>query len=102
MSVKVCVEFSGGAELLFDNAKSIELNLAECRGGDDGAGAWNVAKLIAYLKENLLRERPELFVKDGTVRYVQFAPPICQISNQMKKILSKLKCPIFSDPGSWC
>ena len=31
--------------------------------------AWNVAKLIAYLKENLLRERPELFVKDGTVRY---------------------------------
>ena len=66
MSLKVCVEFSGGAELLFDNAKSIELDLAECGGG---GGAWNVAKLIAYLKENLLRERPELFVKDGTVRY---------------------------------
>ena len=65
MSVKVYVEFSGGAELLFDNAKSIELDLAEC-----GGGAWNVAKLIAYLKENLLKERPELFVKDGTVRFV--------------------------------
>ena len=65
MSVTVCVEFSGGAELLFDNSKSIELSLAEC---DDG-GVWNVAKLIAYLKENLLKERPELFVKDGTVRY---------------------------------
>ena len=70
MSVKVCVEFSGGAELLFDNAKSVDLDLAKCNGGgDDGGGAWNVAKLIAYLKENLLKERPELFVKDGTVRY---------------------------------
>ena len=69
MSVKVCVEFSGGAELLFDNAKSVDLDLAKCNGGDDGGGAWNVAKLIAYLKENLLKERPELFVKDDTVRY---------------------------------
>ena len=77
MSLKICVEFSGGAELLFDNAKSIELDLAECGGG----GAWNVAKLIAYLKENLLRERPELFVKDGTVRYIQFEVRICQIFN---------------------
>jgi len=73
MSVTVCVEFSGGAELLFDNAKSIELSLAEC---DDG-GVWNVAKLIAYLKENLLKERPELFVKDGTVR-----PGILVLINQ--------------------
>ena len=65
MSGTVRVEFSGGAELLFDNVKSLDLNLAKC---DDNGGVWNVERLIAYLKENLLKERPELFVKDRTVR----------------------------------
>lgn len=55
------LEFSGGAELLFDKIKkhSIKLPVKE---------KWNIRSLLVWMKDNLLKERPELFLKDDSVR----------------------------------
>lgn len=58
----VTVDFSGGAELLFDNVKKHRVKLQE------QAQAWTLRLLIAWIRDNLLRERPELFVLGETVR----------------------------------
>lgn len=61
-SLVINVGFSGGAELLFNNQKSLSLTLNK----DDKT--WTLARLIEYLKDNYLKERPELFVQGQTVR----------------------------------
>lgn len=59
----ILVNFSGGAELLFGNQKSLPLKLP------GGIGAeWTLAKLITFLKERHLTERPELFIYEGSIR----------------------------------
>ncbi|KAF3422924.1 hypothetical protein E2986_12428 [Frieseomelitta varia] len=52
--------FRGGAELLFDKRKKHSVNLP----GSD----WTIQKLLFWMKDNLLKERPELFMQDDTVR----------------------------------
>ena len=61
MSLPVLVEFSGGAELLFGNVKKLPLSL-------ETNVEWNIKKLIAYLRDNHLKERPELFTSGDSVR----------------------------------
>ncbi|XP_029173023.1 ubiquitin-related modifier 1 [Nylanderia fulva] len=56
----VTIEFGGGAELLFDKKKRHELNLP----GD----GWTLKRLLFWLRDNLLTERPELFIQGDTVR----------------------------------
>ena len=51
--------FSGGLELLFDKVKEHKIEL-------DGSTK-PLRDVIMYIKDNLLKERPELFVIDGTV-----------------------------------
>ncbi|EFN60306.1 Ubiquitin-related modifier 1-like protein [Camponotus floridanus] len=58
--LSVTVEFGGGAELLFDKKKRHELNLP----GDE----WTLKRLLFWLRDNLLTERPELFMQGDTVR----------------------------------
>ncbi|KAG8194699.1 hypothetical protein JTE90_028013 [Oedothorax gibbosus] len=60
--MEITVEFSGGLELLFKNQKSYKVTLPE---KDE---KWNIKSLIEWLKENLLQERPELFMQGETVR----------------------------------
>ncbi|CAK9296989.1 unnamed protein product [Gordionus sp. m RMFG-2023] len=50
-----------GVELLFDNIKSLNINLPDTnlRTSD-----WSMQDLIKYMKDNLLKERPEFFVQD--------------------------------------
>ena len=55
------VEFGGGLELLFGNERTHPVTLPE-----DNQNV-NVQWLIGWLKENKLKERPELFVENGTV-----------------------------------
>jgi ubiquitin related modifier 1 len=33
--------------------------------GDESEGVWTVGKLLVWIRENLLKERPELFLKDA-------------------------------------
>jgi ubiquitin related modifier 1 len=79
------IEFGGGLELLFDNKRSHRISLparvpstsaattstttdAE---GNPGTKPVNIAYLIHWLKDNLLRERVELFIENETV-YVPY------------------------------
>jgi ubiquitin related modifier 1 len=66
----VKVEFGGGLELLFDNKRTHQLTLPHPpskEGVAEQTKATDVTYLIHWLKDNLLRERPELFVEEGTV-----------------------------------
>jgi ubiquitin related modifier 1 len=62
MSLPVQIQFSGGAELLFNNIKSHNVSLP------DVGKPWTLRSLLVWMKDNLLRERPELFVQGDTVR----------------------------------
>ncbi|EGD80674.1 hypothetical protein PTSG_01264 [Salpingoeca rosetta] len=62
--MKVSLEFSGGAELLVDGQKNHDVTLPD---KEDGS-KWTVKDLLAWIKDNLIDERPELFVQGDTVR----------------------------------
>ncbi|XP_046409726.1 ubiquitin-related modifier 1 [Neodiprion fabricii] len=58
--LSITVEFRGGAELLFEKKKN-ELNLP----GDE---EWTLRRLLFWIRDNLLKDRPELFLLGDTVR----------------------------------
>ena len=64
MSTKtnITVEFSGGAELLFDSIKHHQVSLP------DTDKAWTIKSLLVWMKDNMVRERPELFIQGDSVR----------------------------------
>lgn len=62
MSLNVILEFSGGAELLVGQVKEhkVELKASE--------KVWTIRKLLVWIKENLLQQRPELFLQGEQIR----------------------------------
>ena len=56
--MKVKIELSGGLELLFDNKKSLELDVKEGQ---------TVGDIIEDLKDNHIKENPELFYVDNSL-----------------------------------
>lgn len=63
MSISLKIEFGGGLELLFSNKRSHQITIP-ANPGDKPA---NITFLIFWLKDNLLKEREELFIESGTV-----------------------------------
>ena len=63
-TLRVKLEFSGGAELLFGMVKhhTVDLPITEER------QKWTLRDLIAWVRQNLLQERAELFVQGESVR----------------------------------
>lgn len=61
--MRVLLEFSGGMELLFGNQKAVEADIPVSNGGQ-----LTVAEAMAWARDNLLTERPELFMKGSSVR----------------------------------
>ncbi|XP_037048582.1 ubiquitin-related modifier 1 homolog [Bradysia coprophila] len=57
----ITLEFGGGAEFLFNKIKKHEVSL-------DGKKVQTIRDLLTWMKENILTERPELFIQDGSVR----------------------------------
>ncbi|KAG4077145.1 hypothetical protein HA402_016132 [Bradysia odoriphaga] len=57
----ITLEFGGGAEFLFNKIKKHEVSL-------DGQKVQTIRDLLTWMKENILTERPELFIQDGSVR----------------------------------
>ncbi|XP_067289827.1 ubiquitin-related modifier 1 isoform X3 [Pseudorasbora parva] len=55
------LEFGGGAELLFDGVKNHHVTLP---GQSD---PWDMKQLLAWIRGNMLKERPELFMQGNTV-----------------------------------
>lgn len=66
----VRVEFGGGLELLFSNQKSHKVELPATVGDKPT----NVDYLIHWLKDNLLKERVELFIEGNTVWVIHHSP----------------------------
>ncbi|XP_066569205.1 ubiquitin-related modifier 1 isoform X2 [Amia ocellicauda] len=56
------LEFGGGAELLFGGVKDHQVQLP------NQAEPWDIRQLLVWIKRNLLKERPELFIQGDTVR----------------------------------
>ncbi|KAG5643495.1 Ubiquitin- modifier 1 [Asterophora parasitica] len=65
-TISLKVEFSGGLELLFSNQRSHAVTIPST----DPATSkpTDLQNLIFYLRDNLLKERVELFVETDTVR----------------------------------
>ena len=64
--LKITIEFKGGMELLFGNETRKELNLFSDT--HDSPYDWTIKDLINLLKEKHLKERPELFVVNDSIR----------------------------------
>ena len=62
-SLNLKIEFGGGLELLFDNKKKYNVELPPTTNNKPTT----LSHLIFWLKDNLLKERPELFIEEGTV-----------------------------------
>ena len=60
--MEITVEFAGGMELLFDNKKSVKLTLSK---EEFTEGKSALSDLLVWMKNNLLKERPELFLEAG-------------------------------------
>ncbi|XP_032905244.1 ubiquitin-related modifier 1 isoform X2 [Amblyraja radiata] len=61
-SIGVHLEFRGGAELLFNGAKEQHVTLPS------QPTPWDIRQLLVWIKANLLKDRPELFIQGDTVR----------------------------------
>lgn len=61
--MKLKIELSGGLELLFDNQKEYGVDVPAAEGKP-----YTVGQLLVWTRDNLCRERPELFMKGDTVR----------------------------------
>ncbi|KAK9811152.1 hypothetical protein WJX73_006813 [Symbiochloris irregularis] len=61
--VKLNLHFSGGLELLFGNQKEYSVDVPH-----EPPSELKVGQLLVWTRDHLLTERPELFMKDKTVR----------------------------------
>ncbi|XP_051893046.1 ubiquitin-related modifier 1 [Pristis pectinata] len=61
-SIGVHLEFRGGAELLFNGVKEQHVTLP------NQSTPWDIRQLLMWIKTNLLKDRPELFIQGDTVR----------------------------------
>jgi len=62
MGLNINLQFSGGAELLVGDIKEHKILLEE------NGSKWNIQQLLVWIKDNILQQRPELFLKGNTVR----------------------------------
>uniref|UniRef100_A0A2H1V943 Ubiquitin-related modifier 1 homolog n=1 Tax=Spodoptera frugiperda TaxID=7108 RepID=A0A2H1V943_SPOFR len=69
-TLKLNIHFGGGAELLFDKIKKREVELPALKKfkPDCQSDKWTIKELLLWIKENLLREREELFLQGDSVR----------------------------------
>lgn len=64
-TLAIKIEFGGGMELLFSNQRSHDVRLpAEKPSGEPA----DVEYLIQYMRDNMLKEREELFIEGDSVR----------------------------------
>jgi len=76
MSISLKIEFGGGLELLFSNQRSHKITIpsevppisTSDPGEKTGTKPSDIHYLIFWLRDNLLKERVELFIEGKTVR----------------------------------
>ncbi|XP_031558523.1 ubiquitin-related modifier 1-like [Actinia tenebrosa] len=60
--LNIQLQFSGGAELLFNKVKNHGVSLPKTD------KSWTIRHLLVWIRDNLLKERPELFMQGDSVR----------------------------------
>ncbi|WVZ65853.1 hypothetical protein U9M48_015152 [Paspalum notatum var. saurae] len=60
------LEFGGGLELLLEN--STKVHKVEVPPKEDGQATVTMRGLLTWVKDSLIKERPEMFVKGDSVR----------------------------------
>ncbi len=83
-TISLKIEFSGGLELLFANERSHRITLpalvpaaqgqSPADDGDAPKKPVDLEYLVFWLRDNLLKERVELFIENGTVCVPQARP----------------------------
>ncbi|XP_058759768.1 ubiquitin-related modifier 1 homolog 2-like [Vicia villosa] len=64
--MQLTLEFGGGLELLCDSKKIHHVNVEfEPKNGE---GKLTMRELLSWVQTNLIKERPEMFIKGDTVR----------------------------------
>lgn len=76
--MNVVLEFSGGAELLFGKVRQHQVALPTTSDNK----TWTVGGLLHWIKDNILRERPELFLKDPAASELDVRPGILVLINE--------------------
>ncbi|XP_026724524.1 ubiquitin-related modifier 1 [Trichoplusia ni] len=68
--LNLSIHFGGGAELLFDKIKKREVELPALKKymPDCQHEKWTIRELLQWIKDNLLKERLELFMQGDSVR----------------------------------
>ncbi|KAI8866668.1 ubiquitin related modifier 1 [Ramicandelaber brevisporus] len=62
--MRLTLEFKGGMELLFGNQHKKEVTFSD----DDPKRPKTIGDLLPWIKDNLLVEKPELFMSGATIR----------------------------------
>ncbi|KAL7233409.1 hypothetical protein ACSBR1_017103 [Camellia fascicularis] len=62
--MQLTLEFGGGLELLCDSVKIHNVNVD----AQDGEDQLTMKDLLAWVRTNLIKERPEMFMKEDSVR----------------------------------
>ena len=69
--IKLRIDFGGGLELLFSNTRTHRIAIpSTVPQGDKIGQPADIDFLIHWLKDNLLKERKELFIENGTLYVV--------------------------------
>ncbi|XP_037437741.1 ubiquitin-related modifier 1 homolog [Triticum dicoccoides] len=68
------LEFGGGLELLLEKSTKVHKVDVQPRDGEDKA---TMKGLLSWVKSNLIKERPEMFMKDNSVYGFSFSFFIC-------------------------
>ncbi|PHU29222.1 Ubiquitin-related modifier 1 -like protein [Capsicum chinense] len=62
--MQLTIEFGGGLELLCDSVKIHNINV----GPQDGEKQLTLKNLLSWVRTNVIKERPEMFMKGDSVR----------------------------------
>ncbi|KAH7864082.1 hypothetical protein Vadar_025505 [Vaccinium darrowii] len=63
--MQLTLEFGGGLELLCESVKIHNVNVDPA---EDGGDKLTMKSLLAWVRTNLIKERPEMFMKGDSVR----------------------------------
>lgn len=78
----VRVEFGGGLELLFSNQKSHKVVIPATTANEKST---DMTYLMLWLKDNLLKEREELFLDKNTVYAPVQMCPLCVLNTRSRR-----------------
>ncbi|KAH0766239.1 hypothetical protein AABB24_022231 [Solanum stoloniferum] len=92
--MQLTLEFGGGLELLCDSVKSHNINVDP----QDGEEQLTMKNLLSWVRANVIKERPEMFMKGDSVRpgvLVLVNDTDWELSGQLETVLEEKDNVVF-------